>query len=67
MNRTLRIDGHRRGFHEITGSVEDVVREADVQEGLCTVFVQHTSAGLCIQENADPSARRDSSSRTSSS
>lgn len=59
MNRTLRIDGHRRGFHEITGSVEDVVREADVQEGLCTVFVQHTSAGLCIQENADPSARRD--------
>lgn len=59
MNRTLRIDGHRRGFHEITGSVGDVVREADVQEGLCTVFVQHTSAGLCIQENADPSARRD--------
>jgi len=30
-----------------------------VREGLCTVFIQHTSASLTIQENADPSARRD--------
>ena len=30
-----------------------------MQEGLCTVFVRHTSASLVIQENADPSARRD--------
>ena len=59
MNRTLRIDGHRRGFHEITGLVADVVQEAGLEEGLCTIFVQHPSAGLCIQENADPSARRD--------
>jgi secondary thiamine-phosphate synthase enzyme len=35
------------------------VREAGIREGLCTVFVQHTSASLIIQENADPSARRD--------
>ena len=59
MNRTLRIEGHRRGFHEITESIADVVRDAAMEEAICTVFVRHTSAGLCIQENADPSARRD--------
>jgi secondary thiamine-phosphate synthase enzyme len=35
------------------------VREAGADEGLCTVFIRHTSASLTIQENADPSARRD--------
>ncbi|MFQ5756667.1 MAG: secondary thiamine-phosphate synthase enzyme YjbQ [Acidiferrobacterales bacterium] len=46
-------------MHEITAQIEAVVREAGIREGLCTVFVQHTSASLIIQENADPSARRD--------
>ena len=59
MNRTLEISGHRRGLHEITGPVSDVVRESGLDEAVCTVFVTHTSAGVCIQENADPSARRD--------
>ncbi len=59
MNRTLEIRAHRRGLHEITNEVAEVVREADVDEAVCTVFVRHTSAGVCIQENADPSARRD--------
>ncbi|MCL4158754.1 UNVERIFIED_CONTAM: hypothetical protein GTU68_004780 [Idotea baltica] len=36
-----------------------LVRESDVEEGLCTLFIQHTSASLLIQENADPSARKD--------
>jgi secondary thiamine-phosphate synthase enzyme len=36
-----------------------VVAASGVAEGLCTVFVRHTSASLTIQENADPSARRD--------
>lgn len=36
-----------------------MVRESGVREGLCTVFLQHTSASLTIQENADPSARND--------
>lgn len=48
-----------RGQHEITAEVEAVVRESALDEGLCTVMVQHTSASLTIQENADPSARRD--------
>lgn len=48
-----------RGLHEITARVATAVRKAGVSEGLCTVFVRHTSASLLIQENADPSARRD--------
>ena len=59
MNRTIEIAGHRRGLHEITREVTEVVRDAGAHEAVCTVFVQHTSAGICIQENADPSARRD--------
>jgi secondary thiamine-phosphate synthase enzyme len=53
----IRIPG--QGLHEITGQVQAAVRESCVREGLCTVFIQHTSASLTIQENADPSAQRD--------
>jgi secondary thiamine-phosphate synthase enzyme len=48
-----------QGLHEITARVSEAVRRAAVREGLCTVFLQHTSASLLIQENADPSARSD--------
>ena len=48
-----------KGLYEITGPVQAEVRRSGVDEGLCTVMVQHTSASLTIQENADPSARRD--------
>lgn len=47
------------GLHEITDRVQAVVRDADLDEGLCTVMIQHTSASLTIQENADPTARHD--------
>ncbi len=47
------------GLHEFTDEVHDVVRRSGVTEGVCTLFVQHTSASLTIQENADPSARLD--------
>jgi secondary thiamine-phosphate synthase enzyme len=48
-----------QGLHEITREVAAAVAESGVSEGLCTLFLQHTSASLVIQENADPSARRD--------
>ena len=48
-----------KGLHEITDTVRGVVRASGLGEGLCTLMVQHTSASLTIQENADPSARRD--------
>ena len=56
---TLSIETPGQGLHEITAQVEAVVRRANVREGLCTVFIRHTSASLTIQENADPSARHD--------
>ncbi len=49
----------RRGLTEITAPVRAAVRAAGIVEGLCTVFVRHTSASLVIQENADPAVRRD--------
>ncbi len=59
MIRTLNISTAGQGLVLITGEVEAVVRESGVPEGLCTIMVRHTSASLTIQENADPSARRD--------
>ena len=44
---------------DVTERVRAVVRSSGVDTGLCTVFVQHTSAGLIIQENADPAVLRD--------
>ena len=48
-----------KGLHEITAEVQRVVDRAGLAEGLCTIMVQHTSASLTIQENADPSACHD--------
>ena len=48
-----------KGLHEITDEVNGVVRGSGLDQGLCTLMIQHTSASLTIQENADPSARRD--------
>ncbi len=55
----LTINTRRQGLHNITRDVEKALREVDIGDGLCTVFVQHTSASLIIQENADPSAQHD--------
>lgn len=59
MVRKISLRPAGQGLHDFTRQVRDVVRESGVREGLCTVFLQHTSASLTIQENADPSARRD--------
>lgn len=59
MIRNIEVRTGGRGLHEITSELDAVVRESGMKEGLCTVMVQHTSASLVIQENADPSARRD--------
>ena len=61
MGRTTAIEvgAQGAGLQEITVEVARVVEAAGVDDGLCTVFVQHTSASLVVQENADPSAARD--------
>lgn len=48
-----------RGLIDVTARVAEAVERSGVATGLCTVFVQHTSASLVIQENADPAVRRD--------
>ena len=49
----------RAELHDITPEVQKVVREAGVQSGLCHLFVPHTTAGITVNENYDPSVRRD--------
>jgi secondary thiamine-phosphate synthase enzyme len=48
-----------KGFSNITAELNRIVSEAKVEHGLCHVFIQHTSASLLIQENADPAVLRD--------
>lgn len=59
MTEKLEIHVDRPGLHDITDRVNDVVARSGIADGLCTVFVQHTSASLVIQEGADPSVKRD--------
>jgi len=47
------------GLHEFTAEVVRFVRESGLREGLLTLFVQHTSCSLLVQENADPDVQRD--------
>ena len=59
MIRTLRVSTPGKGLLEITHEIEALVRESELREGLCTIMIQHTSASLTIQENADPSVMKD--------
>jgi len=56
---TLRLAPAQRGLHDITAEVVDVVVGSGVDSGLCHLFLQHTSASLLIQENADPDVLHD--------
>ena len=51
------VDG--QGLYDITSRVSSAVSDSGVQDGLATVFIQHTSASLLIQENADPAVQAD--------
>ena len=55
----LTITTRGRGFYEFTLEVAAWIRDRDFKAGLLTLHVQHTSASLLIQENADPEVRRD--------
>jgi secondary thiamine-phosphate synthase enzyme len=48
-----------KGLYECTDRIARWVRECGIADGLLTVFVQHTSASLTVQENADPDVVRD--------
>ena len=55
----LNVNTSGRGFTNITQQVAQAVDDANTHQGLCHVFVHHTSASLIIQENADPDVRVD--------
>lgn len=56
----LQLKERKRGFHIITDEVFDAVSELNkIKTGICHVFIQHTSASLTINENADPTVRKD--------
>lgn len=59
MVESVHVTVTQQGLHMITSQVQSVVSRSGLDSGLCTIFVRHTSASLLIQENADPSARRD--------
>ncbi len=60
IQRTLSLRARARGFHLVTREILDAVPEiASVQTGMVQVFIQHTSASLTLNENADPDVRID--------
>jgi secondary thiamine-phosphate synthase enzyme len=54
---SIKVSG--QGLHAFGKQINRLLQERAVDQGLCTLFIQHTSASLLIQENCDPSARRD--------
>ena len=59
MIETLSASVKGQGLIAITDGVQQIVKQSHCIEGLCTLFIQHTSASLLIQENYDPSAQHD--------
>jgi secondary thiamine-phosphate synthase enzyme len=55
----LEVPTHGKGLYEITNEVESKLNQRGVQNGIVTVFVQHTSCSIVVMENADPTARHD--------
>jgi secondary thiamine-phosphate synthase enzyme len=58
--QTLKLQERKRGFHLITTEIIQVLQQIkEIKTGICQVFIQHTSASLTINENADPTVRKD--------
>jgi secondary thiamine-phosphate synthase enzyme len=56
----LTLSQRKRGFHLITGEIlQAIPLLREIKRGMCQVFIQHTSASLTINENADPTVRKD--------
>ena len=56
---TLEISTRGKGLYAFTPAVETLIRSWGIREGMCFLYVQHTSASLVIGENYDPSAKQD--------
>ena len=58
-NKNFTVATTGKGTYEITDKIEALVRESKIENGIVTIFAQHTSCSLIVMENADPTARRD--------
>ena len=60
IQKEFKLKPYSRGFHIITGDVEQEIPELrNINTGMCHIFIKHTSASLTINENADPTVRKD--------
>ena len=60
MRKVLSISTRSRvEFLDVTGRIEEVVKQSQLDSGICWAFVPHTTAGITINEGADPSVRKD--------
>ena len=50
---------HREEFLDITSQIKDVVKTSGITDGICVIFIPHTTASVTINENADPDVRSD--------
>lgn len=58
--KEIQLPNHSRGFHLITSTIVNAIPELrEINQGMLQVFIKHTSAGLTINENADPTVRVD--------
>lgn len=58
-NEIILIKTSAKSLNDITLRIEEQVRSSNIKDGICTLFIKHTSASLIIQENADPSVLHD--------
>lgn len=60
IQKTIHLNAQKRGFHLITDEIEQQIHEVNsLSVGLLHLFIQHTSASLTLNENADPTVRSD--------
>jgi len=60
MLKTISVNTHSRTeILDITAEIQEVIQKSNLKEGLCCIFVPHTTAGITVNENADPSVKDD--------
>lgn len=59
VQETIDVSTRGRGTHDLTAQIQTAVAGAGIAQGICQVFIHHTSASLVLTENADPDVRRD--------
>ena len=59
IQNTLKVNTSERGIYDIGDHVKSLIKESGIKEGICNLFIQHTSASLILCENADPAVKKD--------